>query len=294
MNVAALLSVCCPPLLNHSPDVEPLLANLSTTDAWTILVPTNDAITAALPLINVTLDEILSGSETAGAAVGALLAFHVLPEGAFTARQIVRYTSITPLLSAAGYPEAGNLTITAPDGAKGNVTFEGEENSTATVIVPNIRASRAERRRLGKDKNFIAHIVDGVLLPPAGVLAEATTISAENATELPGNVTLAPNAGPEVNDTLAGEGDATGADVPLPVGSTTTPAIGVAPVGDVAPNATTPAAGTPIGVAVPVGVANVSGPVLVAEINNATAGGRTPNEDALGAPPSNGTAASAP
>jgi hypothetical protein len=265
-------------LLLHSPDVEPLLGNLST-DAYTILVPTNDAITKALPLINVTFDEILSGSETAGAAVGALLAFHILPEGAFTAKQIVCYTSITPLLSVVGYPEAGNLTIIAPDGAKGNVTFEGANNSTATVIVPNIKASKAERRRLGKDKNFIAHIVDGVLLPPAGVLAMATTLDAENATELPGNATLAPNAGPEVNDTLADEGDATDAEEPLPVNNTTTPATGVVPVGNVAPNATTvapnattAAAGTPIGVAVPAGVANISGPVLVAGINNATTG----------------------
>ena len=91
-----LLCYCLLPApLNHAPGVEPLLANLST-DNYTSLVPTNDAITAALPLIDVTVDEILSGSKTAGAAVGALLAFHILPEGAFTAKQIIRYTSITP------------------------------------------------------------------------------------------------------------------------------------------------------------------------------------------------------
>ena len=97
------------------------------------------------------------------------------------------------------------------------MTFEGANKSTATVIVPNIKVSKAERKRLGgKDKNFIVHIVDGVLLPPAGVLEKATTISAENATELSGNATLAPNAGPEVNDTSADEGDATGAASPAP------------------------------------------------------------------------------
>jgi uncharacterized surface protein with fasciclin (FAS1) repeats len=168
----------------------------STTDAYTVLVPTNDAFSAALPLVNITVDQLLSGSERDSAAVGALLAYHTFPEGAFTQQQLARYTSLTSLLSLMpdGYTKTDNVTITKD--ARHTVTFTGTKDSTATVIVPDIRA---QRQPPGQGKSFVAHIVDGVLLPPAEVLANATTLSAENATEMPGILvafsSLAPDAG---------------------------------------------------------------------------------------------------
>ena len=132
---------------------------------------------AALPLIDITVDQIQPGSDT-GAVIGALLAYHILPEGAFTQKQLQRAgnTSLAPLLSLAGYPEAGNLTIAK--GAGDTVTFTGTQDSTATIIVPDIKASPAQSKRLGK--NVIAHVVDNVLLPPADILASAAPLKAVN------------------------------------------------------------------------------------------------------------------
>ena len=171
-----LLLHCCSaavfphPLDTLDTDIEAGLENI--TDAYTVLVPTNDAIAAALPQVNLTLDQVLNENATdtealnIGLILAALLSYHILPEGAFTAKQLAGYTSLAPALS---YPErvpaAGNVTITAPEAASGNVTFSGASNSTATVIVPDIKASPAQ----GKGQTFIAHIVDGVLLPPADV-----------------------------------------------------------------------------------------------------------------------------
>lgn len=194
--------------------MESILAN--ATDAFTVLVPTNDAVTAILPLVNLTLDQLQNNTDTelysAGVVMGTLLYYHILPEGAFTKKQTAGFTSLTPALSLGPFRAAGNLTITAPKGAKGNVTIEGGNNSTATVIVLDIKASKAARKRLGgKDKKFVVHIVDGVLLPPAEVIAYATSVLALNATTLAGlgNTTVALPAAGAANIITPAAGNAT-------------------------------------------------------------------------------------
>jgi hypothetical protein len=87
------------------------------------------------------------------------------------------------------------------------VTIKDADSSTATVIVPD-KASKAQKKRLGgKDKNIV-HIIDGVLLPPAEVIAYATSALAGNAT------------------TLAGLGNTTAAQPAADAGNITTPAAG--------------------------------------------------------------------
>jgi hypothetical protein len=164
------------------------------------------------------LDQVLNENATdaealnIGLILAAVLTYHILPEGAFTAKQLAGYTSLAPALSyPEEFPAAGNVTLTAPEAASGNVTFSGASNSTATVIVPDIKASPAQ----GKGQTFIAHIVDGVLLPPANVLANVTALAANATTPAgAGNTTTPAGAGNTTtpaagNATTAGEGNTT-------------------------------------------------------------------------------------
>mgnify|MGYP001807196533 CR=1 FL=1 len=246
--------------------IEAGLDSDNTTEAYTVLVPTNDAVTAALPQVNLTLERILQGNGTnteafnKGVILGALIQYHILPQGAFTKQQLAGLSGLAPKLSYQ-YPAAGKVPIIAPGAASGHVTFEGANNSTATVIVPDIKgsASGTQSRRRGKDHSFIAHIVDGVLLPPAGVLANVTAKhagagntttpaatavapAADTTTPAAGNIVVAtaPTAG---NATAMHAGDAT---TPA-AGNTSTPAAGNATTAD-AGNTTTPAgnATTPV------------------------------------------------
>jgi hypothetical protein len=185
---AVPLLCCC--LASPVAGLEGIINNETLVDGYTILAPTNEAVTAALPLFNLSVSQILSGRDVdrTSAVLATLLDYHILPEGAFTKAQLAGYTSLTPALTLfGGFPTAGNLTIIAPDAAAGNVTFVGADSSSATVVFPDMLPAGQTPRRRGTapasrkgqgseaGKPFVLHIVDGVLLPPAGVIANFTT-----------------------------------------------------------------------------------------------------------------------
>lgn len=212
---AVSLLCCC--LASPVEGLEGIINNEALVDGYTILAPTNEAVTAALPLFNLSVPQILSGTdvERSSAVLATLLDYHILPGGAFTKAQLAGYTSLTPALTLFGeFPTAGNLTIIAPDAAAGNVAFVGADSSSATVVFPDIlpagqtprRRGTASRKGQGSEagKPFVLHIVDGVLLPPADVLANFTT-------------TLA--AGVPAGKSTVRDGTGTGPNITVPTGT---------------------------------------------------------------------------
>lgn len=144
------------------------------TTLWTLLIPTNDAVVSALPLLNITLERYASGDMTPqekariNAIVANIIEFHILPEAAFTAANLTFADGITltPLLTLTS-PTAGGLLVTAPAG--GNISFTSGRvlangrNSSATVIAPDVKAG-----------NGILHVIDAVLIPPVGAATNVT------------------------------------------------------------------------------------------------------------------------
>jgi hypothetical protein len=209
---AVPLLCCC--LSSPVTGLEGIINNETLVDGFTILAPTNEAVTAALPLFNLSVAQILSGTdvERTSAVLATLLNYHILPEGAFTKAQLADFTTLAPALTLFGeFPTAGNLTIIAPDAATGNVTFVGADSSNATIVFPDIlpagqtprRRGTAGRKGQGPEagKPFVMHIVDGVLLPPADVLANFTTtvaagVPAGKPTGTGPNITVPSGTGP--------------------------------------------------------------------------------------------------
>ncbi len=115
---------------------------LSDTDTeLTVFAPTNEAFTAALDALGITLDELVSDRE----ALRNILLYHVV-EGEVTSDML----------------EAGD--VTTLNGATVTISLEdGVMVNDATVVIADVQAS-----------NGVVHVIDGVLLPPAGDDAEAT------------------------------------------------------------------------------------------------------------------------
>ena len=115
---------------------------LSDTDTeLTVFAPTNEAFTAALDALGITLDELVSDRE----ALRNILLYHVV-EGEVTSDML----------------EAGE--VTTLNGATVTISLEdGVMVNDATVVIADVQAS-----------NGVVHVIDGVLLPPAGDDAEAT------------------------------------------------------------------------------------------------------------------------
>ena len=112
-----------------------LVDTLEGKGPFTVFAPT-DAAFAALPAG--TLDKLLADKE----ALNAVLLYHVVP-GAVTADQVVGLTSATTV-------EGSPIAIAIKDGLV-------YLNGSAQVVTPDVMAS-----------NGVIHVIDKVILPPAG------------------------------------------------------------------------------------------------------------------------------
>jgi uncharacterized surface protein with fasciclin (FAS1) repeats len=112
-----------------------LVETLQGEGPFTVVAPT-DAAFAALPAG--TLENLLADKE----ALKKVLLYHVV-QGAVTADQVVGLTSATSV-------EGSPIAIAVEDGT---VTLNG----SAKVVTPDVMAS-----------NGVIHVIDQVLLPPAG------------------------------------------------------------------------------------------------------------------------------
>lgn len=112
-----------------------LVDTLEGKGPFTVFAPT-DAAFAALPAG--TLDKLLADKE----ALKAVLLYHVVP-GAVTADQVVGLTSATTV-------EGSPIAIAIKDGLV-------YLNGSAQVVTPDVMAS-----------NGVIHVIDKVILPPAG------------------------------------------------------------------------------------------------------------------------------
>lgn len=105
---------------------------------YTVFAPTNDAFAAALAALGLSAEELLGNTEL----LTSVLTYHVV-SGKVMAEQVVGLTSATTLNGAA-------ITIAASDAG---VVLNGNVN----VVTTDIEAC-----------NGVIHVIDGVLLPPAG------------------------------------------------------------------------------------------------------------------------------
>ena len=141
-----------------------LVETLGGEGEYTVFAPTNDAF-AALP--EGTLDDLLADTN----ALTTVLLYHAVA-GTVLAEEVVTLTSATTLATA-------DIAIEVVDGG---VVLNGNVNVTATDIVCS---------------NGVIHVIDGVLLPPAGGEegGEATTEEGgEATTEEGGEATTAEGA----------------------------------------------------------------------------------------------------
>jgi uncharacterized surface protein with fasciclin (FAS1) repeats len=109
----------------------------STTDAYTVFAPTNDAFIAA------GFPTIAAINEASPNLLAAVVLYHVLPGRAFSPT-----LSAGPVASAAG----GNLTLALTNGV--SVTGTGNNNQASRVVQADIVAT-----------NGVIHVIDRVLLP---------------------------------------------------------------------------------------------------------------------------------
>ena len=112
-----------------------LVETLQGEGPFTVFAPTDEAF-AALP--EGTLDGLLADPE----ALKQILLYHVVP-GAVTAEQVVGLTSADSV-------EGSPITIAVEDGSV-------RLNDSATVVTTDVLAS-----------NGVIHVIDQVILPPAG------------------------------------------------------------------------------------------------------------------------------
>jgi uncharacterized surface protein with fasciclin (FAS1) repeats len=119
-----------------------LFGALSDTDTeLTVFAPTNEAFTAALDELGITVDDLVADRDM----LQSILLYHVV-EGEVTSDML----------------EAGE--VTTLNGATVTISLEdGVMVNDATVVMPDVQAS-----------NGVVHVIDSVLLPPAGDDAEAT------------------------------------------------------------------------------------------------------------------------
>lgn len=116
-----------------------LVDTLSGEGPFTVFAPTDDAFAAALDALGLTASELLASE-----ALGDILTYHVVA-GAVDAA-----TAISLDGQSAGTVQGEEIAISVVDGS---VVI----NDSATVIQADVAAS-----------NGIIHVIDAVLLPPAG------------------------------------------------------------------------------------------------------------------------------
>jgi LPXTG-motif cell wall-anchored protein len=149
---------------------------------FTVFAPTNDAFAAALESLGLTAEELLADT----ALLTSVLTYHVV-EGAVLAETVVT-------LDAAPTLNGADVSIAVVDGG---VVL----NDSVNVVTTDIEAC-----------NGVIHVIDAVLLPPAG---EAPT------TEAPTTEAPAPEA------TLAATGPSTEANVALMGGALLAGGLGI-------------------------------------------------------------------
>ena len=136
-------------IASSNPDFSTLVAALGAADLvgpfdscddakTTVFAPTNDAFAAALTALGMTADQLLADKEL----LTSVLTYHVVA-GEVDAATVTGLTSATTLNGA-------DIKIAVVDGG---VVL----NDTVKVVTTDIKAC-----------NGIIHVIDGVLLPPAG------------------------------------------------------------------------------------------------------------------------------
>lgn len=119
-----------------------LFGTLNGTDEFTVFAPTNAAFEAALASMNTTLADVVADREH----LTSILTYHVVA-GKLTSDMLVAGTELTTVNGA---------TLTVEVAEDGTITLVGA-GSTATVVTADILAS-----------NGVVHVIDTVLVPPAG------------------------------------------------------------------------------------------------------------------------------
>ena len=122
-----------------------LAETLSGEGPFTIFAPTDAAFAAALTALNLTAEELLASPDLAG-----ILTYHVIP-GQLLAADVI----------AAVEAGGGTAEVETVNGAKIAVTVvDGKVmlNGTAAVTVADLQAG-----------NGVVHVIDAVILPPAGM-----------------------------------------------------------------------------------------------------------------------------
>jgi LPXTG-motif cell wall-anchored protein len=146
-------------IASGNPDFSTLVAALGAADLvgpfdscddakTTVFAPTNDAFAAALTALGMTADELLADTEL----LTSVLTYHVVA-GEVDAATVTGLTSATTLNGA-------DIKIAVVDGS---VVL----NDTVKVVTTDIKAC-----------NGIIHVIDGVLLPPAGDTGTGTEMPA--------------------------------------------------------------------------------------------------------------------
>lgn len=121
-----------------------ILATLTGAGPYTVFAPTDAAFAAALEALGLTAEELLADTAT----LTSVLAYHVVP-GHFAAETVV----------AVAGEEGGVNVATALPGTSVNIVASdmGVMVNNANVVTTDVHAT-----------NGIIHVIDAVLLPPAG------------------------------------------------------------------------------------------------------------------------------
>ena len=116
-----------------------LVDTLSGPGPFTVFAPTDEAFAAALDALGITAEELLADTDT----LSAILTYHVVA-GAVPAADVVTLDG---------------QSVATVNGADVTITVDGDTVmvNDATVVAVDVMAS-----------NGIIHVIDSVLLPPAG------------------------------------------------------------------------------------------------------------------------------
>jgi transforming growth factor-beta-induced protein len=116
-----------------------LVETLSGEGPYTVFAPTDDAFAAALEALDMTADELLADTET----LTSILTYHVVAD------EVPSSTVVT----------LDGESVETVNGATVDITVDGETVmvNDATVTAVDVEAS-----------NGVIHVIDAVLLPPAG------------------------------------------------------------------------------------------------------------------------------
>ena len=116
-----------------------LVEALSGEDELTVFAPTDEAFEAALESLGLTADELLADTET----LTSILTYHV----------------VSGEVMAADVVELDGESVETLNGATVDITVDGDTVmvNDATVVTADVDAS-----------NGVIHVIDTVLLPPAG------------------------------------------------------------------------------------------------------------------------------